>query len=68
MIVINNADLKKVCPDCNKLYTNSYWCRECKSRLLQQDFSNWNLLTDSFGYIVIIYGMDFHVWNVWFYN
>ncbi len=20
------------------------------------------------GYIVIMYGMDFHVWNVWFYN
>ena len=20
------------------------------------------------GYIVFMYGMDFHVWNVWFYN
>ena len=21
-----------------------------------------------FGYIVFMYGMDFHVWNVWFYR
>ena len=52
MVVINYENLKKLCLNCDKLNTEDYWCKECSSKLLQQDFPNWtsgnNLLIGSF--------------------
>ncbi len=35
------SDINELCPDCNKPYTGTIWCKECNAKWFKQDFSNW---------------------------
>ncbi|SRR6266542_2231075 len=39
MIVVNKK--KYLCSDCYMPYTYDKWCKECNTKLIQQDFLNW---------------------------
>ncbi len=41
MIVIDYANLEKLCSNCNKPNTEDHWYKYCNSKLLQQNFPNW---------------------------
>ncbi len=41
MIVIDYANLEKLCSNCNKPNTEDHWYKDCNSKLLQQNFPNW---------------------------
>ena len=46
-----NSTSSKSCPDCNKSYTDIFWCKECNAKQFRQNFSNWtseNNLIDKF--------------------